>query len=203
MADQDRLTKRRQELTLRVYRARLNFMSIGILTLVNMILCLVGTKWELPFYLCIPYAATLMVKSFVGHPEYFGQMISWILFGGAYLVAAVWMLVKSMKTNGALRGLSVLTWLDTAANVGLIVLSLFQSDFAVMRFSLILNLLFHIFVLVYVSRGSRAAKGLKLLPTKEQVDEDADPYAGFGDNGIEEPDGTDEKSENREDQEDQ
>lgn len=194
MTGEDRLTKRRQELTLRIYRARLNFMSAGILTLINMILCIVGTDWELPFYLCIPYTATLMVKSFVGHPEYFGQMISWILFGGSFLAAAVWMLLKSGKSDGMIRGLSILTWLDTAANVGLIVLSLFQSDFAAMRFTLILNLLFHIFVLVYVSRGSRAVKGLNLLPTKEQMDEDADPYAGFGDNGA------DEKSENQEDQ---
>lgn len=200
MTGEDRLTKRRQELTLRIYRARLNFISAGILTLINMILCIVGTDWELPFYFCIPYTATLMVKSFAGHPEYFGQMISWILFGGSFLVAAVWMLLKSGKSGGMIRGLSILTWLDTAANMGLIVLSLFQSAFAAMRFTLILNLLFHIFVLVYVSRGSRAAKGLTLLPTEEQMDEDADPYAGFGDNGVEESDGTDEKSENREDQ---
>lgn len=183
MADEDRLTKRRQELTVRVYRARLNFMAIGILTLLNMILCLAGTNWELPFYLCIPYTSTLMVKSLIGHPEYFGQMISWLLFGGAYLVAAVWMLVKSMKTNGAFRGLLVLTWLDMAANAALLVLSFVYVNFSTMRFTLFLNLLIHVFVLFYVSRGSRAVKGLELLPTKEQVDEDTDPYAGFGDNG--------------------
>lgn len=180
----ERLNERRRQLTLHILRARINFAAFGLLTVVNILLCLIGIGFELPFYLSIPYYATVMAHSAFGDASKLGFVLSWLIVAGVSLGICGWFLLRSAKSNRAVKTLTVLTLIDLAANVGLLVLSFAVKDFAPMQVNQVLNLLFHIYVLYYVNKGRKAVNGLSILPTEEELEEDSsDPYAEFGGSG--------------------
>lgn len=174
-----RLENRRRELTVKVYRAKLNFFSICALTLINIVLCFVGS-WELPFYYSIPCLSAIMVSGSAGDPTQFGQTVTWSIVGLVFVAICVVTGVKAVKSAKPIRTMLTLTWIDLAATIVMCVLSFLVPDFVNMRFSLILNAAFHIFVLVFMTGGNRAVKGLEVLPTEDDAADDSDPYAEFG-----------------------
>lgn len=172
MAD-ERIKKRRLELLVKIFRARLNYLSAGILTLVNIALMLFGTDLELPFYLCIPYFAFLTGRSCVGNPERFGAMILWFALALLFVGIYIWLFRRS-KAENRIGGLLALILADTAANVGLILFMLVVSAQGASIFTMALNLAFHVFVIVFVEGGRRAAYGLTVLPDEEGSEPDED-----------------------------
>lgn len=170
MAD-ERITKRRLELRVKIARAGLNYLAIGFLTLANVALNLLGIDIELPFYLSIPYFSYLTGRDAAGNPELFGAAILW--FGLAVLFSAVyiWLILRSKKEN-RIGGLLALMLADTVGNVGLILLAVAFTAPGASIFTLVLNLAFHLFVLYFIENGRRAAYGLTVLPDEETEEDD-------------------------------
>ena len=170
MAD-ERITKRRAELTIKIVRAKLNYLSIGYLTLVNILLNLFSAGIELPFYLSIPYAAYLLGRDFTRYPRLFGAMIALFAVMAAFLAVYILLFWRTRRQN-RVGGLLALIIVDTVGNLALIavlaVLGIQKNGPAI--FTQLLNLAFHIFVIVFLEAGRRAAYGLTVLPDSEDGD---------------------------------
>ncbi len=170
MAD-ERITKRRLELRVKIARARLNYLAIGVLTLVNILLDLVGAGIEMPFYLTIPYMSYLLGKSYIGEPKLFGAMMVLFAVAVGFCAAYIWMFRRSAKKE-QISPLLILILADTAANIALIAVFLYSSVESSMLFTQFLNLAFHIFVLIFIEGGRRAAYGLTVLPSEEDAEDE-------------------------------
>lgn len=179
MAD-ERIIKRRLELRVKVFRARLNYLAIGLLTLVNVVLMLIGADMEMPFYMSIPYFSFLTGRDCIGNPELFGGMILWFTLAVLFVGVYIWLFIRSRKNN-RIGGLLALVLLDTAGNVGIILLAVVMSAVSASIFTQFLNLAFHIFVIVFIEGGRRAAYGLTLLPDTES-EENGDSGEGIDEN---------------------
>lgn len=166
MAD-ERIKKRRLELLSKVVRARLYYLFFGVLTLSNIALALIGVEFELPVYLCIPYFSFLTGFDCLGNGELFGTMMLWFGVMALFAVIYVWLFIRSRKDN-RIGGLLALLLVDTAGNLGLILIALVFSAPGASIFTLTLNLAFHLFVVAFTEGGRRAAYGLTLLPTGEE-----------------------------------
>lgn len=182
MAD-ERIIKRRTELQVKIVRAKLNYLSIGVLTLVNIILNLFGAGIELPFYLSIPYWAYLMGRDLARYPEQFGPMIMMFTFMVVFLTVYVILFLRARKQN-RIGGLLALVIADLLGNIGLIAVLAIQKQGGAAIFTQVLNVAFHIFVIVFLESGRRAAYGLTVLPDPDDDEESEDSDGdGTGDDG--------------------
>ncbi len=172
MAD-ERIIKRRAELRVKIARAKLNYLSIGFLTLVNILLNLFGAGIEIPFYLSIPYSTYLLGRDFTRYPDFFGAMIMLFAVMVTFLAVYILLFLRTRKAD-RVGALLVLILIDTVGNAALIALLLIQKQDGSAIFTQLLNLAFHFFVIGFLESGRRAAYGLTVLPDENEDSDNAD-----------------------------
>ena len=164
----------RQKLTARYNGARHNILLVIAFTLINCILCAVGSSSYFLFSAAIPYYLTMSGMAYTGRmpAEYYVDWRDFEPFANSFFIGTVVVAV-------VIVGIYALMWfLSKKHGYGWLVaaLLLFVADtfvmFAMFCFTgfpadMILDFVFHIWVLVSLASGIIAAINLKKMPEEE------------------------------------
>ncbi len=164
----------RQKLTSRYNGARHNILLVIAFTLINCVLCAVGSSSYFLFSAAIPYYLTMSGMAYTGRmpAEYYVDWRDFEPFANSFFIGTVVVAV-------VIVGIYALMWfLSKKHGYGWLVVALllFVADtfvmFAMFCFTgfpadMILDFVFHIWVLVSLASGIIAAINLKKLPEEE------------------------------------
>ncbi len=160
-----KIDERRAKLTADLLLSRVNLLFFTLICLVDAVLLLF--KINFPLHLMISKLAIFFGMIF-GKA---GVMLIVFGFLMIFVYGICWLWAK--KNPFYLRAAQILLWIDAAINLCAFFFNVLPDGF----FDLLINLLFHVYMLFMISKGSRAVKGLDVLP--ESVDENSDPYEIF------------------------
>ena len=169
-ADDPRIQK--QALKSRYSAARMNFLLFIIFSAVNLIMLAIGTNTYFLFSATVPYLIVQLAKVYCGMlpPEYYtGELAGmevadksffYISLGAAALVLVIYLLCWILSKKNNVR------WLT----IGL-VLIIFDTVLLVLNSGLasIIDLIFHIWMIVIIWIGIKAHSKLKSLPKDEPI----------------------------------
>jgi len=160
----------REKLLSNYHTARVNLLFMAILTLINVVMILLGQDSYFLFSACVPYIIALTGAIFCGTlpEEYYGEIEGYhqifessaiyVFAAVALAIIALYVIcfVFSKKRAGFLIAALVLFSLDTV----------FMFYWYGLDLTMIVDILFHVWVLVYLILGVRAYFKLKKMPTE-------------------------------------
>ena len=173
----ERVSDRRELLAGRIRASKMIILSATVLTFLNCILALIGVSIRSPLYLDIPYFLAEVGKKLMtaDRGKIFAGLLV-ILIASAFLAGLAFCCLK--RAGSVLRFVitDVLIVADLAYGI-----ALFAADGGgggSKIFGSLLDLAFHIALIIFSESGRRSSYALTVLPTDEDIkkSDELDPY---------------------------
>ncbi|MBO4355577.1 MAG: hypothetical protein J5850_01835, partial [Clostridia bacterium] len=156
----DRVVARRIEIMAKIIKGRINYLAAVALTILNSILYLFSTGIELPFYLSIPYYLLILGKSPSKDDGKPTIVITFLIGWGVLLVLSAVLFFLTKKSGKWFKVITGYLIVDSLFVILLGVYAYLSGGGFSPIFTLVLNLAYHIWVIVYSISASRAEYAL-------------------------------------------
>ena len=173
----ERISDRRELLAGRIKASKMILLSASVLSLLNCILTLIGSSVRSPLYLDIPYfLAEVGKKMLTAAPKR--------VYAAVPILIAAILLLAGLAFCCLKRGGSVLRFVITDALIvadlafGIALFAAGGDSDGKKIFGSLLDLAFHIAMIIFSESGRRSSYALTVLPTDEDIkkSDELDPY---------------------------